>query len=367
MLPIIAAIALAWTSTGQPTPQPAAAAGRSTTAPAFDFSRADTEAEKFLKESGLPGAAIIVVYDGRIVHERYFGSYTAATVVPIASASKWLAGATVMALVDEGRIRLDDPVSTYLEGFDGDKASMTVRQLFNHTSGLPGDDTAVQNPLSTTARAADAAARLTLRSKPGAEFRYGGVAMQVGARAAELAAKKSWREVFADEISGPLAMKDTKFGRLGRAENPQVAGGASSTARDYAAFLTMLLSKGVYDGKRVLSEDSVRELVRDTRGSAKLSVATPARMAASSGYGVGCWVERKDKDGATLAASSPGAFGFRPWVDFERNYACVWMIEDKQRIRRRATTGNTSDSIVRAIDSIIDAGVAAQKPADPVR
>jgi CubicO group peptidase (beta-lactamase class C family) len=55
-----------------------------------------------------------VLHEGELVEQQALGSYTLDTVVPIASASKWLAGATIMTVVDEGRIDLDAPIRTYL-------------------------------------------------------------------------------------------------------------------------------------------------------------------------------------------------------------------------------------------------------------
>ena len=71
-----------------------------------------------------------------VLHDETFGNWTMQTVVPIASASKWLTAATLMTFVDHGRMRLDDPVSNYLPGFDGAKQAITVRMLLSHTHGL---------------------------------------------------------------------------------------------------------------------------------------------------------------------------------------------------------------------------------------
>ena len=61
-----------------------------------------------------------------------------ALLIAIASASKWVSAVAILTLVDDGLIDLDAPLSTYLPQFTGSKGTMTVRQMFSHTSGLPG-------------------------------------------------------------------------------------------------------------------------------------------------------------------------------------------------------------------------------------
>lgn len=297
----------------------------------LDFANVDESARAWLTASELPGAALLVVRDGTVVHEAYYGDYDAQTVVPIASASKWLAGALVLALVDRKELELDEPASNYVTEFTGDKSAITVRQLFDHTSGLPSESGERGGPLSTLERAARDIARVKLVSPPGRVFRYGGDAMQVGGRVVEVAGSASWNELFREHIAQPLGLAHTQWGAFGRSRNPQIAGGASATLADYGRFVRMLLAGGELDGIRVLSESAVRELVTDRTGDAEIASVELTRRVGSRGYGVGCWVERKNARGETTAASSPGAFGFWPCVDFEHRVAVVWMICDRKR------------------------------------
>ncbi len=105
----------------------------------YNFTQATTLAQGVVASVPLSGASMILIKDGQTVYERYFGSFSDNRTVLIASSSKWLAGATLMALVDEGALSLDDPVSKYLQYFTGQKGTMTLRQMFSHTSGLPTD------------------------------------------------------------------------------------------------------------------------------------------------------------------------------------------------------------------------------------
>jgi CubicO group peptidase (beta-lactamase class C family) len=302
-----------------------------------DFAPVDTAAERYLKITGLPGAGVLVVdKDGTDLHEKFYGSYDADTQVGIASASKWFAGAVIMSLVDDKKIELDAPASRWLPEFGlGKKASITVRHLFNHTSGLP-DAKEVKQAAANTADAALAISRLKLQFPPGEKFLYGGAAMQAGGRIAEIAGNDTWQRLFEARISKPLGMEKTWFAASDFNLNPQVAGGARSTLRDYGRFLQMLLNEGEFEGKRVLSAEAVKELITDRTGD-RIEVvrATAARRENFPGYGVGCWTEKKDASGKTIVATSPGAFGFFPWIDLQRGIAAVWMIEDRERVRTR--------------------------------
>lgn len=103
----------------------------------YDFSEVTALAQQLVDSNHLDGASLTLIKYGTVIYERYFGAYDANTIVPIASASKWLSVATLMTLVDEGKLDLYDPVSKYLDYFTGEKGAITIRQLISHTSGLP--------------------------------------------------------------------------------------------------------------------------------------------------------------------------------------------------------------------------------------
>ena len=326
-----------------------------------DFSAADALAEKWVKENKLPGAAIYVAHDGKVIHEKFFGEYSASTVVPIASASKWLAGAVIMSLVDDKLLELDKPIGEVLTTLPEEKRSITLGQLFSHTSGLPGDIAGASSWTASVDEVIKAAGDATMEDKPGVVFKYGGASMQLAAAMACKVTGKTWHELFEQRIAKPCDMKNTRFGRLGLMPNPQVAGGSSSTLGDYANFLTMLANKGEFKGTRVLSEAAVAEMLKDRTKDAKKARASLMRMLDGSGYGVGNWVDTKNAKGESVANSSPGAFGFVPWIDQERKIVGIWMICDRERQRRRpsAKLESPRDAVTKAID----AAIAKQKDA----
>ena len=135
--------------------------------------------------------------------------------------------------------------------------------------------------------------------------------------------------------------------RLGLNPNPQIAGGASSTLNDYRNFLTMILNQGEFKGRRVLSEEAIRQMEHDQTRGAESKVATLVRLQAGTKYGLGEWLDRRDEQGQGLEISSPGAFGFRPWIDREHKLLGVFVVEIRDpRVKRKlASLGNLQKAV----------------------
>ncbi len=325
----------------------------------YNFTQATTLAQGVVASVPLSGASMILIKDGQTVYERYFGSFSDNRTVLIASSSKWLAGATLMALVDEGALSLDDPVSKYLQYFTGQKGTMTLRQMFSHTSGLPtdsaltdtgtGTDVPCLNDRATTLDGcARAIAQLDLIGPPGGQFSYGGTSMQVAGRVCEVVSGKSWEALFQEKIAGPLAMTGTTYGI---SRNPLVAGGVLSRLRDYANFLQMIQNEGVFNGKRILSREAVREMQKDQTFGVPI-VYSPHTQYGNGEfrYGIGEWIDLKDAQGGSVQVSSQGAFGFSPWVDRQRNLLGIFMVQNSlQKVYE--TVSQIQQKVGEAIDA----------------
>lgn len=277
---------------------------------------------------GLQGKSTTVFADSSgTIHTRTTGAFGPDSVVPIASASKWMSAAVIMSLVDNGTLALDDTCGKFLPLFTGKKASITIRQLMSHTSGLPGNSSYESNRAITLAQAADSIAlRVDLVGEPGAGFRYGGVSMQVAGRIAEIVSGQPWDTLFARTIARPLGMTRTDYDGFGPTDNPMIAGGARSCANDYARLLRMLLKWGEVAGTRILSSNAVRIMSEDqTRGAEIVSSPFDAFAGidpsmATSRYGIGNWIEMPTAPfGDQFDNSSLGAFGFSPWIDWNRS------------------------------------------------
>lgn len=291
--------------------------------------------QRVVAELSLDGAGLLVLLDGAQGHLGVHGDFTADRALPIAQASRWLAVATILTLVDEGRLDLDLPVARYVTEFDNaDKRRITLRQCLAGTSGLPKELGGRMRGWDMQ-RFADAAAGAGLRTQPGWAFVCSDVGVQVVAVAAERVTGESWHELFAGRIARPLGMTATGFGAFaplgaepGKAALPWVAAGAVSTLADYGRFLRMLLQDGVVDGRRVLQRDSVAALFTD-QVKPQVDVEPDGFAAEDVRYGLGAWLVPIG-DGA-MRATVPGQSGFTPWIDRDLAIGGVFAAEDRGR------------------------------------
>lgn len=326
----------------------------------IDFSKLDS-----LLESAAAGAAgasggftLVLMRSGETIYSRSFGDFSPSRVVPIASASKWLAGAVVMSLVDDGRLALDDTLGRWFPGLAAPQSRITVRQLFSHTSGLPAQSPCLARAGGSLATCAEEILRVRPRTMPGRRFEYGGASMQVAGRVAELAGGASWNELFARRVVAPLGLRHTSFGGAVR-PHPRIAGGALASAEEFATFLAMIAAGGMHDGRRILSADAIREMLADqTRsaaiGSSPYSVfrAVDPRLARSR-YGVGVWRETfTSGEEEVVEHASPGALGFVPWYDPARDIVGVFAA--------RSTLGAVMPTVLEARRLVREAVDAAR-------
>jgi len=186
-----------------------------------------TEANRFLSSAApaAGGMALVVVKDGKVVESAGYAKFGPGTVVDVGSASRWLAAAAMMTLVDEGMLVLDDPVATYLPEFSGDKAGITIRQLWSHDSGLPATNASISDRSLTLEECVRRIASGPMSSPPGTSVSDGSVSIQVGARVCEVISGMTWQEFFRVRLAGPLGMASTTFDLMGFNRNPDVAGG----------------------------------------------------------------------------------------------------------------------------------------------
>ncbi|MEO7667422.1 MAG: serine hydrolase domain-containing protein, partial [Dehalococcoidia bacterium] len=316
LLPILMLATLAALFTGTPS-GPREAEG------AHDFPSVTSLIQDELNAGTFPGASLLIVKDGQTLYEQHFGTFGPATQVPIASSSKWVSGAVIMSLVDDGLISLDDTVSEYLPGWTGQKGSITIWQLFSHTSGLPPNHACLGMAGITLEQCVDQIALVDLLAPPGTMFWYGGVSMQVAGRIAEVASGKTWAQLFADQLRTPLGMNSTFYWPIA---NPQIGGGVISTLGDYSKLLRVMHDDGVSGSLQVLSGASVAEMEEDQTGGVPIWY-TPHPDARR--YGVGVWRDIVGAGSEAIQVSSQGAFGVSPWLDRERRYYGIFFVQDE--------------------------------------
>lgn len=332
----------------------------------YDLSAVDAAVAQFTASVPQVRDISIRVQRGPLVlYERTFGNFTINSVVPIASASKWPAGAVIMSLVDDGTITLDDTLATYLPAYQQPGLNqITFRQAFAHTSGLPGnsgkgfDDCSdcLNDRFTTLQSCAALIASGGLRTDasgtpipPGSDFAYGGCSMQAAGAAAEIAAGRSWVTLMQERVRTPLGLSTFSYGP---GLNPRVAGGLVSNLRDYSRFLQMLSQGGVIDGVTVFSPAAVAALLSDQTNDVPVTY-TPTLAQDFAGYGVGCWVNVESAIQTPLAISSEGAFGFSPWLDRRRTTTGVVMVQDlNQRVRPLVEA--VQAAVRRAVDTTPD-------------
>lgn len=243
----------------------------------------------------VPGLALVVVQDDRVVHLKGYGRISLDdktlvspdTVFPLASCTKPLTTAILASLVDDGKLAWNDPVGKHLPDFRlkdplaNDRA--TLRDLLCHRTGLgPHPLLWYQSPLSIEERVRKLAL-LTPVADFRTEFHYQAVAFAAAGLAAERTAGVPWSKLLQDRLAEPLGMTRTfpveprgdvvlaqphARGRDGvvRAvpryslRSPDPAGSAHTTARDLSAFLRMLLATGTFEGKSILSAPRIDDL-----------------------------------------------------------------------------------------------------------
>ena len=293
----------------------------------YNFRPLDNKIKEWLTKGYYPGAAVIVVKDNKVLFKKYYGSFNAESTAHIASAGKWLAAAAIATVVDEGKLSWDDRVDKWLPQFKDVKGKATLRQLLSHTSGYP-DYQPIGNhrdDYQTLAESVDHIVNLPADITPGSVFHYGGLAMQVAGRMAEIATGKDWETLFQERIARPLHMRNTHFTPVDTTggHNPMLGGGAVAILDDYANFLSMISNNGVFHNKRVLSAKAVKELQANQVGNAKVNKGEYVEKARASirkdVYGLGEWREEVDTQGKANLISSPSWAGAYPWVDYKNH------------------------------------------------
>lgn len=283
--------------------------------------------------AGATGAAIIIFEpDGSIMHQASTGKLTIEDPIYVASASKWVAAALLMILVDEGLLDLDVPASRYAPYLPGDKAGITLRQMFSHTSGMNSGHAVEAVPTGSLQAFARELAALPLESDPGTTLSYGGVSMQIAGAIMEDAAGQSFQALFLERLAQPLGMKGAFYchpldcnAAPEAVTNPLIGGGLKISAADYGKFLGMIAGGGTHNGRRILSEEAVAELSKVVTVGLNRG-AMPGVSRPDWEYALGQWCH-EGGGGNCRVMQSAGAFGAYPWIDKERGIIGVFMTE----------------------------------------
>jgi len=333
----------------------------------------------------IAGAYLLVGRHGKVAFQQGFGVQGPGQTTPvndetifrIFSMTKPVVSVVAMTLVEEGKLDVDAPVSTYLPEYanlvvwqaDGSSVPATkpmlVRHLMSHTSGLiygfitPGAPIAKawaaggENRNDLTAREyAKVIAKLPLKSEPGTAWNYSRSTDVLGA-VVEAAGGKPLDVLVKERVTGPLGMTDTAFfqpeAKRARFAEPvkndggvyydyakptpmlSAGGGLSSTTEDYLRFVLMLAGDGEYKGVRILKKETLMRMRQDetTPEIRKAGMFFPG---AGMGFGLGFSLVLDDK----VQRPGNGTFswwgiaGTEFWVDPKNDVFMVFMVQARE-------------------------------------
>jgi CubicO group peptidase (beta-lactamase class C family) len=260
----------------------------------YALKQLEVRAEKLTTDGSVPGLSIAVVHKDEVVYLKGFGLREASkpelvdedTVFQIASLSKPVSSTIVAALVSEGLVDWDSRISdlnpTFALHDPYPTQQVTVRDLFNHRSGLPGT---AGDDLEDIGFSRDEIMKRLRLVPPSSSFRAGYAYSNAGITGGALAAARPtglpWEDVAEQKLYKPLGMGSTSsryadfvarpnkaalhIGGTGKWEaklkrNPEAqapAGGVSSSARDLANWLRLELAEGKFNGKPLIEPEAL--------------------------------------------------------------------------------------------------------------
>jgi CubicO group peptidase (beta-lactamase class C family) len=346
---------------------------------------------KEIADGKIPGAIVLIQQHGKPVYKEFFGVRDPATNQPMTddtifrlhSMTKPITSFAAMMLIDEGKLKLDDPVSKYIPSFgkakvgvekklDNDQKALeivpldrpvTIRDLLLHTSGITygfyGDsmvrraygNAQIYDGDFDNKEFAERIAQLPLEHQPGTVWDYGHSTDVLG-RVIEVISGQSLLAFEQQKFLGPLGMKDTGFFvtdpakaamlaqpmawdrdfRTGRQNRPDTyrkwesgSGGMVSTLADYTKFAQMLLNGGEFDGKRYLSPATFKDMTTDHIGK-ESGVGRDYLYFPGDGFGFGYgFAVRTDPGNAK--PPPPGSLSELKW---DGASGCYFIIDPKQ-------------------------------------
>ncbi|MDF2066725.1 serine hydrolase domain-containing protein [Bacillus sp. Cr_A10] len=182
----------------------------------FDTAKVDEYVTNYMVKNGLPGAAIVVIKDGKTLYEKGFGHdsdgdpLTAKSIIGIASGSKPFTAFAVLQLVDKGKIKLDHSIVNYLPELKlNDKRweQVTVRHLLSHTSGLPNPT--IVAPANTLKEGVGRLHDWKLQSNPGEKYLYSNANYWTLAYLVEEISGMEFNDYLTQNVFSPLGMNDS--------------------------------------------------------------------------------------------------------------------------------------------------------------
>ena len=272
------------------------AGSKATFAQQAPFPGFDDYVNKAIKDWEVPGMAIAVVKDDKIVFAKGYGLREIGKAAPvdehtifaIGSSSKAFTAASIAMLADEGKLKWDDPVTQYLPGFQlydpYVTRQMTVRDLLTHRIGLERGDQLWYATAYSREEILRRIRHLEPSSSVRSKFGYQNIMFLAAGQIIPSVAGKSWDDFVSERIFAPLGMKETgtTIRTLSKSndvstphakiddkmqpvawrliDNIAPAGSINSNIVDMAQWVRLQLGKGKYDGKQIISEAAIKEM-----------------------------------------------------------------------------------------------------------
>jgi serine-type D-Ala-D-Ala carboxypeptidase/endopeptidase len=293
------------------------------------FAAVDSAARNAFESEGIPGMGLAIYNrDGVEVFEHMYGNFSPDMRVPIASASKLVSGVTLFRLMDAGYLTLDSTTAQVLD-WTGEQGTITLRQLLSFTSGLAPENHCTYDSTVTLDQCVASISQTQMIAAPGMEFDYGSVHLSVAGRMAEVVTGQSWNELFAQQLREPLGLPtDIEYYanplRPADTNNPLLAGGLVMSMNEYERVLHFVFDKGVWQGQPLLSPG-----IFDTQTVEPYpNVVIGKSPAPNLRYGLTAWLDCSTPQTGCNQISSPGAFGFTPWLDRDAGYYAILGMRD---------------------------------------
>lgn len=342
-----------------------------TAADSETLSRIKPRMQAYVDRGGLSGTVTMVIEKGQTVHFETAGMADIEhkkpmrkdSIFQIMSMTKPLTGTSVMMMVEEGKLNLNDPVAKYLPEFK-DKPFILIRHLMSHTSGMatnppPANMEWYYSMKVSLADAVKLYATVPLLQDPGTKWVYSNMGLATLGRLVEVASGMKYEDFIAKRLLHPLGMKDsfffppadkkdrivvnycTKDGSISPCPHTTLGGdsrdlragaiypapefGLYSTAEDLSRFYLMMLNGGTSGGKRYVSKAGVEAMTMVQTGDLK------AGHNPGTAFGL-TWEVAKDPVSATMLWSigsfgHGGAFGTHGWIDPAKKLVGVFMVQ----------------------------------------
>ena len=213
-------------------------------------------------EYGQFNGMALVAERGEIIYKEAFGFANFEWQIPnsldtkfrIGSVTKSFTAMLVLQLVEQGKLKLDDPVGNYLPDFQNSpKSKITINQLLTHTSGLPDYNNvpeffrAVQSGYLSEAEIIKRISNYDLLFEPGAKFGYSNDGYRLLGAIIEKVTNKSYEQVLQDNILTPLKMKNSGYSRRTMVLEKRASGYRKTLAGlENAPFYTESAAAGMY-------------------------------------------------------------------------------------------------------------------------